>query len=109
MIRTNNYFNVFSSSVSYACLLACGLYISRNAFDQYQEGRTAFHETKHPLTLEDLPSITICYKKLDWSLFEQFRSNISAVARDWMISYKIEINLHELQNVENITEYRVQR
>ena len=111
MIRTNNYFNVFSSTVSYACLLACSLYISRNAFYQYQNGKTSFQLTQDQLTLEELPAITICYNGLHQTFeqYEQLRSNNSAIARDWMIKYLILIQLHEHQTIEPAVQWHSQR
>ena len=108
MARTNHYINVFSNTISYACLLVCGLYISKDVFNQYQDGKTAFQLTQHPLILEDFPSITICYKGLHWSLNQQLRSNNSAVAGDWMITYDFVADLHELQTIESVDDWNNQ-
>ena len=47
----------------YLCLLTCGLMMTKSAIDNYLERKTSFEMEERPLTLEDLPVFTICYKR----------------------------------------------
>ena len=95
--------NIFTNTLSYICLLACGLYISKDAFYQYKEGKTAFQTVQGPLTLDDLPFITICYyyKKhntlynLDYYTALAMRSYDSVEEEDWKLRYSVSLHLTE--------------
>ena len=90
-----HYLNVFTNSFFYICLLACGLYISKDAFYQYKEGKTAFQTIQSPLTLEDLPFITICYAKLGYESSPAMRSHDSVEEEDWKFIYSVYLDLTE--------------
>ena len=46
----------------YLSLLTLGLLMTKSAIDNYLERKTTFEIQEIPLTFEDLPVITICYK-----------------------------------------------
>ena len=92
MTGVNHYIKTISYTLSYTCLLACGLYFSKDAINQYQERKTAFHITEHQLTIDDLPFITICYQGLTYNAYMALRLNSSVVAKDWMIYYELRVD-----------------
>ena len=65
MTRKYHNFNVVSHKLAYTCLLACGVFFSKDAINQYFERKTAFQTTQQRLTLEDLPVVTVCYEGFD--------------------------------------------
>ena len=110
MTSENQYLNTISNTLSYSCLLACGLYFSRDAFYQYQEGKTAFQTTVHTMTLDDLPLITICYEGLQYDMYKTLRFNNSAITEDWLISYMVEILIsNEVSGSDTILFWDEQR
>lgn len=54
----------FVRLIYYTCLIALGLYFSRDAFHQWQEGKTNFEVSFKPISVEDLPAVTICYNDI---------------------------------------------
>ena len=82
MATFHGYFNAVSVSKTlfYMCLLACGLFFSKDAIDLFLEGKTALQITHQKLNLSDLPIVTICFEryqghfcdnkdeKLDWNV-----------------------------------------
>ena len=88
MICENHYLHTIINKLSYTCLLICGLYFSKDAIHLYQESKTAFQTTQHQLTVDDLPSITICYEQdLPVNDYKALRLNSSVAAKDWKIYY----------------------
>ena len=53
----------FLGRLTYICLLIGGFLFSKDAFDQYIDGKSATEVTQAPITVEDLPTVTICYEK----------------------------------------------
>ena len=51
-----------NSNFAYLVLLACGLWLSKKSIEHYQEAKTVFDVNQRPLTLEDLPAVTVCYE-----------------------------------------------
>ena len=43
--------------------LGCGIHLSLDAWDQYVSARTSYNVFQEPVTLEDLPVVTVCYEK----------------------------------------------
>ena len=88
MTSENLLVNTISTTLCYICLLTCGLYFSKDAIHLYQESKTAFQTTQHQLTVDDLPSITICYEQdLPVNDYKALRLNSSVAAKDWKIYY----------------------
>ena len=54
---------IFLGTTVYIILLLGGLLFSKDAVDQYKEGKTATEVTMEPITPDDLPTITICYRE----------------------------------------------
>ena len=79
MMRLGNkfVFNIASivGKVFYISLLIAGFLFSKDAITQYREGKTATEVKKQPISLDDLPTITICYNKLKF-LEENCNSDI---------------------------------
>ena len=109
MAAWHGYFNTVSvfKTLSYMCLLACGLFFSKDAIDLFLEGKTALQITHEKLTLDDLPVVTICFEgykghfcdemdeKLDWN-----------VTNTWAITTgEQDIDLNEMV-MENEVSYR---
>ena len=89
MTSENRQVNTIFTTLSYICLLTCGLYFSKDAIHLYQESKTAFQTTQHQLTIDDLPSITICYEQdlNNYNGYKALRLNSSVAAKDWKIYY----------------------
>ena len=47
----------------YACLLICGFWFSKDAIDTYNEHKTGSEASQVPITMDDLPTVTICYDR----------------------------------------------
>ena len=73
-------------TLSYTCLLACGLFFSKDAINQYFERKTAFHTSQQKLTIEDLPVVTVCYEGFD----DHYDSSNKSL--NWTISYLLWFN-----------------
>ena len=54
-------FKIVLRTLCYAALAAGGFLFSKDAFDLYQDGTTAFEVTQHTVTVEDFPVATLCY------------------------------------------------
>ena len=65
-INMNNIKRYLGSVSVYISLLTCGLLMTISAIDQYLERKTTFETQESPLTLEDLPVFTICYKRMNF-------------------------------------------
>ena len=109
MTSENHYVNTTISTLCYICLLACGLYFSKDAIGQYQERKTAFQTTQHQLTIDDLPSITVCYeeeKRYNYDGYKALRLNSSVAAKDWKILYEFRMeSLPRLGKIKSVMEY----
>ena len=82
MAAWHYYFNAIFKTSSYVCLLACGLFFSKDAIKQYLDGKTALQITQEKLPLEDLPVVTICFE----NYYDLFCDNIDKKL-DWNVTY----------------------
>ena len=82
MTPTQHNFNVFLETLAYTILLAGGLFFSKDAFDQYLEGKTALQITQQTLTLEDFPVVTICFDDFVHDFCESMSKDL-----DWNVTY----------------------
>ena len=82
MTTRHHNFNVLLNTLAYTSLLAGGLFFSKDAFDQYLEGKTALQITQQTLTLEDFPAVTICFDYFGDDFCESMSKDL-----DWNVTY----------------------
>ena len=106
MAAWHYYFNAVFKTLSYVCLLACGLLFSKDAIEQYLEDKTALQITQEKLTLEDLPVVTICFEGLG-HYCDRMDDKLG-----WNVTYKWAIgtgerdsDFYEMAN-DNVVSYR---
>ena len=109
MAAWHGYFNTVSISktLSYMCLLACGLFFSKDAIDLFLEGKTAIQITQEKLTLEDLPVVTICFEGYQGHFCDRMDEKL-----DWNVTYtwaigtgEADFDMYEMA-VDNMVSYR---
>ena len=77
-------FIVGARRICYLGMLAGALLFSKDAIVQYFEGKTAFEESNQPLTLADLPVVTVCYDNFRMQCWEPL--NGTKVKYEWRLN-----------------------
>ena len=65
-----------NSSFAYLVLLAGGLWLSKSSIEYYQEAKTVFEASQRPLTLEDLPAVTVCYEGYSFQCGQELNGTV---------------------------------
>ena len=78
LFHKENATKVFKTAIFMALLIAT-YFFANNAVREYYEGRSTFSVTTRPLTMEDMPTITVCFqasKSVDFERSLKFRAYI---------------------------------
>ena len=85
-LRTEAFIQIFEGIIFTILLVIAGIF-AKQMIQEYLEGKTRFSSSKKPLTSEDIPTLTICFrgtKQLKYGdniWFEAFSENTKATSR----------------------------